>query len=53
MNNLTWLIEMGYVVYTKVHNGQTRPSCCGTASGRDLATRGPQRPRAVDCLASE
>jgi hypothetical protein len=21
--NLTWLIEMGYVVYTKVHNGQT------------------------------
>lgn len=22
-DNLTWLIEMGYVVYTKVHNGQT------------------------------
>jgi hypothetical protein len=22
-NNLTWLIEMGYVVYTKVHNGKT------------------------------
>jgi len=22
-DNLTWLIDMGYVVYTKVHNGQT------------------------------
>ncbi len=22
-DNLTWLIEMGYVVYTKAHNGQT------------------------------
>ena len=22
-DNLTWLIEMGYIVYTKVHNGQT------------------------------
>jgi hypothetical protein len=22
-DNLTWLIEMGYVVYTKVHNGKT------------------------------
>jgi hypothetical protein len=27
-DNLTWLIEMGYVVYTKVHNGQTTAKLC-------------------------
>ena len=42
-DNLTWLIEMGYVVYTKAHNGQTTAKLLSaTAGGRDLATRGPQ-----------
>jgi hypothetical protein len=27
-DNLTWLIEMGYVVYTKAHNGQTTAKLC-------------------------
>jgi hypothetical protein len=27
-DNLAWLIEMGYVVYTKVHNGQTTAKLC-------------------------
>ena len=27
-DNLTWLIEMGYVVYTKAHNSQTTAKLC-------------------------
>jgi hypothetical protein len=56
-DNLTWLIEMGYVVYTKVHNGQTTarlhrqldPAARWTRVGRNAEAAALSQQQIAEC----